>query len=86
MLNKKYNLNIHRIVNFRVNKWFNIYLDDKYWKILYYLSNSLNVFCAGLGIHHSSYKKKHVANSPFLDYFTRSNDLVAEKKKSKQYS
>uniref|UniRef100_UPI0030E5B51E hypothetical protein n=1 Tax=Dematophora necatrix TaxID=2751867 RepID=UPI0030E5B51E len=78
LLNKKLNLNIHKIVNFRVNQGFNIYLYDKDCKILYYSSNSLNAFCADLGVHHSSYKKHIANNSPFLDYFTISNLLVAD--------
>lgn len=78
LLNKEFNLNTHKIVNFRVNQGFNIYLYDKDCKILYYSCNSLNAFCADLGIHHSSYKK-HIANkSAYLDYFTISNDLVGE--------
>ncbi len=78
LLNKEYNLNTHRIVNFRVSQGFNIYLYDKDCKILYYSNNSLNAFCADLGIHHSSYKK-HVANNSLLfDYFIISNDLASE--------
>lgn len=78
LLNKEYNLNTHRIVNFRVSQGFNIYLYDKDCKILYYSNNSLNAFCADLSIHHSSYKK-HVANNSLLfDYFIISNDLVSE--------
>lgn len=78
LLDKNFNLNTHKIVNFRVNQWFNIYLYDKDCKILYYSSNSLNAFCADLGIHHSSYKKHIANNSLYLDYFTISNNLIAE--------
>lgn len=78
LLNKKFNLNTHKIVNFRVNQGFNIYLYDKDCKILYYSSNSLNAFCADLGIHHSSYKKHIANNSLYLDYFIISNNLIAE--------
>jgi len=78
LLDKRFNLNSHKIVNFRVNQGFNIYLYSTDYKILYYSSNSLNAFCADLGIHHSSYKK-HIANSnPFLGYFIISNTLIAE--------
>nr|ATI20502.1 GIY-YIG endonuclease [Juglanconis juglandina] len=76
LLNKEFNLNTHKIVNFRVNQGFKIYLYDKDCKILYYSSNSLNAFCADLGIHHSSYKKHIANNSSYLDYFTISNNLV----------
>ena len=78
LLNKKFNLNTHKIVNFRVNQGFKIYLYDKECKILYYSSNSLNAFSADLGIHHSSFKKHITNNSPFLDYFYISNNLIAE--------
>ena len=65
LLNKEFNLNTHKIVNFRVNQGYKIYLYDLDYKTLYYTSNSLNEFFADLGIHHSSYKK-HIANdSPF---------------------
>jgi len=78
LLNNKFNLNTHKIVNFRVNQGFNIYLYDKDCKILYYSSNSLNAFCADLGIHHSSYKKHIANNSLFLDHFIISNNLIPE--------
>jgi hypothetical protein len=78
LLDKNFNLNTHKIVNFRVNQGFNIYLYDKDCKILYYSSNSLNAFCADLGIHHSSYKKHIANNSLYLDYFIISNNLIAE--------
>jgi hypothetical protein len=78
LLNKKFHLNTHKIVNFRVNQGFNIYLYDKDCKILYYSGNSLNAFCADLGIHHSSYKKHIANNSLFLDHFIISNNLIPE--------
>ena len=78
LLNKNFNLNTHKIVNFRVNQGFNIYLYDKDCQILYYSSNSLNAFCADLGIHHSSYKKHIANNSLFLDHFFISNNLIPE--------
>ena len=69
-------MNTHKIVNFRINQGFKIYLYDKDCKILYYSSNSLNAFCADLGIHHSSYKKHIANNSAYLGYYTISNNLV----------
>lgn len=78
LLDKRFNLNTHKIVNFRVNQGFNIYLYDKDCQTLYYTSKSLNAFCADLGIHHSSYKK-HIANKElFLGYFIISNSLISE--------
>lgn len=78
LLDKRFNLNTHKIVNFRVNQGFKIYLYDKDCKTLYYSSNSLNAFCADLGIHHSSYKKQVGNNEPFLGYFIISNSLIPE--------
>lgn len=78
LLDKIFNLNTHKIVNFRVNQGFKIYLYDVDYKTLYYSSNSLNAFCADLGIHHSSYKKHITNNDPFLGYFIISNTLIAE--------
>jgi hypothetical protein len=45
---------------------------------LYYTSNSLNEFCADLGIHHSSYKKCIVNDKPFLNFFRISKNLKTE--------
>jgi GIY-YIG catalytic domain/NUMOD1 domain len=78
LLDKSFNLNIHKIVNFRVNQGFKIYLYDMGCKTLYYSSNSLNAFCADLGIHHSSYKKHVANNEPYLDYFIISNSLITD--------
>lgn len=78
LLDKRFNLNTHKIVNFRVNQGFKIYLYDKDCKTLYYSSNSLNAFCADLGIHHSSYKKHVANNEPYLGYFRISNYLIPE--------
>lgn len=78
LLDKRFNLNNHKIVNFRVNQGFNIYLYDKDCKNLYYSSKSLNAFCADLGIHHTSYKKQIVNKELFLGYFIISNSLIPE--------
>lgn len=78
LLDKSHDLNTHRVVNFRANQGLKIYLYDIPGKILYYTSNSLNAFCADLGIHHSSYKKCISKNIPFLDFFTISNTFIEE--------
>jgi len=78
LLDKRFNLNTHKIVNFRVNQGFKIYLYDKDYKILYYSGNSLNSFCADLGIHHSSHKKHVNSNSLYLDHFIISNTLITD--------
>ena len=78
LLDKRFNLNTHKIVNFRVNQGFKIYLYDKDCKTLYFSSISLNAFCADLGIHHTSYKKHVNKNELFLDHFIISNNLISE--------
>jgi hypothetical protein len=78
LLDKRFNLNTHRIVNFRVNQGFKIYLYDKNCKTLYYSSLSLNAFCADLGIHHTSYKKHVNKNELYLGHFIISNNLISE--------
>jgi group I intron endonuclease len=78
LLDKRFNLNIHKIVNFRVNQGFKFYLYDMACKTLYYSSNSLNAFCADLGLHQSSYKKHVASNEPYLGYFIISNSLIPE--------
>lgn len=78
LLDKRFNLNTHKIVNFRVNQGFKIYLYDKDCKILYHSSISLNAFCADLGIHHSSYKKNVNKNELYLGHFIISNNLISE--------
>lgn len=78
LLDKRFNLNTHKIVNFRVNQGFKIYLYDKDCKTLYYSSISLNAFCADLGIHHTSYKKHVNKNDLYLGHFIISNNLISE--------
>jgi len=78
LLHREFNLNTHKIVNFRVNQGFKIYLYDKDCKTLYYSSISLNAFCADLGIHHSSYKKHVNKNELYLGHFIISNNFVPE--------
>jgi len=78
LLDKRFNLNTHKIVNFRVNQGFKIYLYDNNYKTLYYTCNSLNAFCADLGIHHSSYRKCITKGSLFLDFFIISNTLIED--------
>ena len=78
LLDKKFNLNSHKIVNFRTNQGFKIYLYDKDCKTLYYSSISLNAFCADLGIHHTSYKKHVNKNELYLGHFLITNNLILD--------
>jgi len=78
LLNGEFNLNTQKIVNFRINQGYKIYLYDLNYNILYYTSNSLNEFCENLGIHHSSYKKCISKDSPYLDFFRISKTLITK--------
>lgn len=78
LLDKSFNLNTHKVVNFRVNQGFKVFLYDLDCKTLYYSSSYLNAFCADLGIHSSSYRKCISSGVPFLDFFVISNTLITE--------
>jgi NUMOD1 domain. len=53
-------------------------LYDLDYKILYYISNSLNELCTDLGIHYYSYKKGIINDSPILNFFRVSKILRTE--------
>lgn len=78
LLDKSFNLNTQRIVNFRVNQGLKVFLYDLDCKTLYHSSNSLNAFCADLGIHSSSYRKCISSGVPYLDLFVISNTLIED--------
>lgn len=67
LLNKEFNLNTQKIVNFRVNQGTNIYLYDKDSKILYYSTSSLNGLKLDLGIHYNTATKCLKNESLFLN-------------------
>jgi GIY-YIG catalytic domain len=78
LLDKSFDLNTQRIVNFRVNQGFKVFLYDLDCKTLYHSSNSLNAFCADLGIHSSSYRKCISSGVPYLGLFVISNTLIED--------
>ena len=55
-----------------------MFLYDEDYKTLYHSSNSLNAFCADLGIHNSSYRKCISSGLPYLDLFVISNTLIED--------
>lgn len=69
LLDKKFNLNTYRIVNFSTGKGIKIFLYDLECKILYYKSPSLRAFCDVIRIHHTSYKKCIKTGITYLNYF-----------------
>lgn len=82
LLNKNFNLNSQRIVNFRVNQGTNIYLYDLEGKTLYYTSNSLNKIKGDLGIHHNTCINCIKKGDSFLNFFKITNTLIEGAKKS----
>lgn len=82
LLNKNFNLNSQRIVNFRVNQGTNIYLYDMALKTLYYTSKSLNQIKAELGIHHTTITNCIKKGDIYLNFFKLSNTLIKGAKKA----
>lgn len=76
LLDKSFNLNMRRIVNFRVNAGLNYFLYDLECKILYHSSESKNSFCRIMGIHNASVKKCIDTGEAHLGLFIISNTLV----------
>jgi hypothetical protein len=60
LLNKRFNLNTQRIVNFRVNQGTDIYLYDIEGKILFYASKSLNQIRGKILFYASNYLNKNI--------------------------
>jgi hypothetical protein len=82
LLNKNFNLNSQRIVNFRVNQGTNIYLYDLDLKTLYYKSNSLNQIKAELGIHHATCTNCIKKGDSYLNFFKITNTEIDGAKKA----
>ena len=75
LLNKRFNLNTQRVVNFRavVNQGTDIYLYDIEGKILFYVSKSLNQIRGYLGIHYATCTNYIVKGENYLNYFRITN-------------
>lgn len=69
LLHKRFNLNIQKIVNFRVTQGTKIYLYDLKGVILYYSSKSLNEVKETLGIHHNTCVNCIKKGSVYLGFF-----------------
>lgn len=82
LLNKNFNLNSQRIVNFRVSQGTNIYLYDLEGKTLYYTSKSLNQIKGDLGIHHTTCTNCIKKGNSFLNFFKITNTLIEGAKNS----
>lgn len=69
LLDKRFNLNTQRIVNFRVNQGTKIFMYDLEYKTLYHTSSSLNALREDLGIHHDTCSRCVKTGVPYLDFF-----------------
>jgi hypothetical protein len=77
LLDKQFNLNTQRIVNFRVNQGTSIYMYDLKSKILYHTSPSLNAIRLDLGIQHSTCTRCIKTGVPYLDFLIITDKPVA---------
>lgn len=69
LLNKEFNLNTQRIVNFRVNQGKTIYIYDLGGKTLYYCGKSLNQIKSNLGIHYATCTNCIKNGDSYLNFF-----------------
>ena len=69
LLNKKFDLNTQRIVQFRALRPHNIYLYDREGKTLYYSSESHSKLKQELGIHYSTFNKYINQDNYYLNFF-----------------
>lgn len=83
LLHSSFNLNVQRVVNFRINQGKKIFIYNTNYTILYYASESLNEIKENLGIHHNTYVKNTTDNKLYLNYFRISTDFVKHANKSK---
>lgn len=76
LLNKRFNLNTQRVVNFRVNQGTDIYLYDIEGKILFYASKSLNQIRGDLGIHYATCTNCIIKGESYLNFFRITNTPI----------
>lgn len=69
LLNKEFNLNTQRIVNFRVNQGKTIYIYDLERKTLHYCGKSLNQIRSNLGIHYATCTNCIKNGDSYLNFF-----------------
>lgn len=82
LLNKKFNLNTQRIVQFRALRPHKIFLYDIEGKILYYSSESHSNIQKELGIHYTTFSKCINENKNYLNYFKITNIPIEGASKS----
>jgi len=82
LLNKKFDLNTQRTVQFRALRPHNVYLYDLEGKILYYSCSSFSKLQEDLGIHYSTFKKCLEEENNYLNFFRITDSLIEGAKKS----
>ena len=83
LLHDKFNLNIQRIVNFRVDQGKTVYLYSLDGKVLYYCGYSLNEIKGVLGIHYATCTNCIKTGNSYLDFFKISTYYLDSAEKTK---
>jgi hypothetical protein len=82
LLNKKFDLNTQRMVQFRALRPHKIYLYDLEGKILYYSCDSYSKLQKDLGIHYVTFKKCIEQGNNYLNFFKITDTLIEDGKNS----
>lgn len=82
LLNKKFDLNTQRTVQFRALRPHKIYLYDLEGKILYYSCYSHSKMRKDLGIHYATFKKCLEQGNNYLNFFKITDTLIEDGKNS----
>jgi hypothetical protein len=82
LLNKNFDLNTQRTVQFRALRPHKIYLYDLEGKILYYSSSSYSELRQDLGIHYATFKKCLEQEKNYLNFFRITDTLIEDVKNS----
>jgi hypothetical protein len=82
LLNKKFDLNTQRTVQFRALRPHKIYLYDSEGKILYYSCDSYSKLQKDLGIHYTTFKKCLQQGNKYLNFFKVTDTLIEDGKNS----
>lgn len=82
LLHCDFNLNVQKIVNFRVKQGTTIYLYSLNGSVLYYTSNSLNQIKDDLGIHYNTCIKGIKKSESYLNFFRITNTPLDKAEKA----
>lgn len=82
LLHSDFNLNVQKIVNFRVKQGTTIYLYNIDGTVLYYTSNSLNQIKDDLGIHYNTCIKGIKKSDNYLNFFRITDTPLSKAEKA----